>query len=54
MGIKRLVHEDQGQDLSEYGLLMALIVLLAVATLHSIGQVVSNVFSNSATNIASS
>ncbi len=54
MLIKALVQDEAGQDLSEYGLLMALVVLLAVVSLNAIGQAASNLFSNSATNIASS
>ena len=41
----RLVaRDDHGQDLLEYGLLMALIALVALAAVGSVGQTIYNVF----------
>ena len=42
--IERLVHRDEGQDLIEYGLLVALIALVAVAGVTSAGKAVFDVF----------
>ncbi len=36
--------DDHGQDLLEYGLLMALIAIVALAAVSSVGQTVYNVF----------
>jgi len=43
--------EEQGQDLIEYGLLIVLLSLVAVASLHIVGRAVSDAFSNAATNL---
>jgi Flp pilus assembly pilin Flp len=50
----RLWQDEKGQDLTEYALLLVLISTVALAALRVIGQVVSNVFSNSAQNLAAS
>jgi len=42
--IKRLVYEEEGQDLVEYALLLVFLALAAVASLPILGQAVSNVF----------
>jgi pilus assembly protein Flp/PilA len=47
----RLWREEEGQDLTEYALLLVLIALIAVASLRIVGQAVSNVFSNAAANL---
>jgi Flp pilus assembly pilin Flp len=49
--LKRLWNEDEGQDLTEYALLLVLISLIAVASLQVAGQAVSDAFSNSASNL---
>lgn len=36
--------EEHGQDLLEYGLLMALIAIVALAAVSSVGQTIHNVF----------
>jgi Flp pilus assembly pilin Flp len=36
--------DDQGQDLLEYALLMALIAIVALAAIGSVGQTIYNVF----------
>jgi Flp pilus assembly pilin Flp len=43
--------EDEGQDLTEYALLLVLISLIAVASLRVAGQAVSDAFSNAAANL---
>jgi Flp pilus assembly pilin Flp len=42
--IRRLVHRDDGQDLIEYGLLVALIALVAIAGLQTLGSTIQTVF----------
>jgi Flp pilus assembly pilin Flp len=44
--LKRLWHDEQGQDLVEYALLLVLIALAAAATIQTLGKSISNVFSN--------
>ena len=44
--VARLVDEQDGQDLLEYGLLAALIALVAVAGVATLGQTISTVFWN--------
>ncbi len=48
---RRFVRSEEGQDLLEYGLLVTLIALVAVAAVSTLGQTVYNVFWK---NIASS
>jgi pilus assembly protein Flp/PilA len=49
--LKRLWTEEEGQDLTEYALLMVLIALVAIASMKTLGTTVSNVFSNAAANL---
>jgi pilus assembly protein Flp/PilA len=42
--IRRLVRDDEGQDLIEYGLLVALIAFVAVAGITATGKAVFNIF----------
>jgi Flp pilus assembly pilin Flp len=42
--IRRLVRRDDGQDLIEYGLLVALIALVAIAGLQTLGSTIQTVF----------
>jgi pilus assembly protein Flp/PilA len=51
--LKRLWQEEEGQDLIEYGLLLALITLAAIASLKTISNAISNIFSNAASNLTS-
>jgi len=46
--MKRLWQEEEGQDLVEYGLLLVLVALVAVASISTIGSAVSKIFSNAA------
>jgi pilus assembly protein Flp/PilA len=52
--LKRLWLEEQGQDLVEYGLLLALIALAAITSMKTLANTISNVFSNAALNLTSS
>ena len=42
--VGRLVRRDDGQDLIEYGLLMALIAIVALAAVGAVGTTINNVF----------
>ncbi len=47
----RLWKEEQAQDLIEYGLLIVLVSLVAVASINIAGRAVSDAFSNAAANL---
>jgi pilus assembly protein Flp/PilA len=47
----RLWKEEEGQDLTEYALLLVLLSLAAVATLNTLATAIKNVFSNAAANL---
>jgi len=49
--LKRLWEEEEGQDLTEYALLLVLISLVAVAAMGILGSGVSDAFKNAATNL---
>ncbi|HEY1910913.1 MAG TPA: hypothetical protein VGG73_08325 [Vicinamibacterales bacterium] len=42
--VKHLVHREDGQDLVEYGMLVALIVIVAIVSLSSVATTITNVF----------
>jgi Flp pilus assembly pilin Flp len=44
--------EEDGQDLTEYALLLALLALGAIATVRALATTLNSVFQNSASNIA--
>jgi Flp pilus assembly pilin Flp len=44
--VKKLWKEEEGQDLVEYGWLVVLIALFAVAAMSSLAQGISDAFSN--------
>ena len=49
----RLWNEEEGQDLTEYALLLVLLALAASATLSALATAIKLVFSNAATNLSS-
>jgi pilus assembly protein Flp/PilA len=49
----RLWKEEEGQDLTEYALLLVLIALAAVAVMGSLGKAINNVFSNGSSTLTS-
>ena len=49
--IKRLLQDEQGQDLVEYALLLVFLALAAVVVLPTLGEAVNNVFSQSASTL---
>jgi pilus assembly protein Flp/PilA len=46
IAIRRLVRADNGQDLLEYGLLAALIAILAIGAVTALGSTITTVFWN--------
>jgi pilus assembly protein Flp/PilA len=47
----RLWKEEEGQDLTEYALLLVLVALAAIGSLGSLATAINGVFSNAATNL---
>ena len=48
----RLWKEEEGQDLTEYALLLVLIALAATAAMSAVGKAVSTVFNNASGSLA--
>ena len=48
----RLWKEEEGQDLTEYALLLVLLALAATATLSALATAIKGVFGNAATNLS--
>jgi pilus assembly protein Flp/PilA len=51
--LKRLWQEDDGQDLVEYALVVALIALASVAALNTLATDIKGAFSNAVTSMSS-
>jgi Flp pilus assembly pilin Flp len=51
--LARLWHEEAGQDLTEYALLIVLIALGSMAALSPLATAINSVFSNAAVNLNS-
>jgi pilus assembly protein Flp/PilA len=49
--LKRLWREEQGQDLTEYALLIVLVALVAIASMTTLGASISDVFVNATANL---
>ena len=49
--IQRLWSEESGQDIAEYAVMLAVILVLVVGTIRLIGSNANNVFSNAASSI---
>ncbi len=49
--LKRLCCEDEGQDIAEYAVMLAVILVLVVGTIRLIGTKSDTVFSNVASSI---
>ncbi len=52
--LARFWKEEEGQDLTEYALLLVLIALASMAALTPLAGAINNVFSKAATNLNSS
>jgi len=48
----RLWKEEEGQDLTEYGLLLVLIALAAIATMGKLGSAINSVFTTASSSLA--
>jgi len=48
----RLWKDEEAQDLTEYGLLLVMIALVAITTMKTLGSAVSDVFSNAAASLS--
>jgi len=48
---RRLWHEQEGQDIAEYAVMLAVILVIVVGTVRLIGSNANNVFSNVASSI---
>jgi Flp pilus assembly pilin Flp len=49
--LRRLWVQDEGQDIAEYAVMLAVILVLVVGTIRLIGSNANNVFSNAASSI---
>jgi len=49
--LKRLWKEQEGQDLTEYALLLVLIALAAITAMNTLAGAISNIFANAAANL---
>ncbi len=49
--LKRAWNEEQGQDIAEYAVMLAVILVLVVGTIRLIGTNANNAFSNVASSI---
>ena len=49
--IRRMWSEDAGQDIAEYAVMLAVILVLVVGTIRLIGTNANNAFSNVASSI---
>jgi pilus assembly protein Flp/PilA len=52
--LRNLWRDEEGQDLTEYGLLLVLVALAAIATMQSLASALSNVFSNASSSLSTS
>ncbi len=49
--LRRLWREEEGQDIAEYAVMLAVILVIVVGTIRLIGSNANNVFSNVASSI---
>ena len=49
--VRHLWKEDQGQDIAEYAVMLAVILVLVVGTIRLVGSNANNVFSSAASSI---
>ncbi len=52
--LMRLWKEEEGQDLTEYALLLVLVALAAIGTLSTLANAINNVFSKAVVNLSTS
>ena len=49
--VRHLWKDDQGQDIAEYAVMLAVILVLVVGTIRLVGSNANNVFSSAASSI---
>lgn len=49
--VRQLWMEDRGQDIAEYAVMLAVILVLVVGTIRLVGSNANNVFSSAASSI---
>lgn len=49
--LRKLWNDEQGQDIAEYAVMLAVILVIVVGTIRLIGSNANNVFSNVASSI---
>ncbi len=49
--LSRLLHDDRGQDIAEYAVMLAVILVIVVGTIRLIGSNANNVFSQVASAV---
>ena len=49
--LRQMWRDDQGQDIAEYAVMLAVILVIVVGTIRLIGSNANNVFSNVASSI---
>lgn len=49
--VRRIWTQDEGQDIAEYAVMLAVILVLVVGTVRLIGSNANNVFSNVASSV---
>lgn len=52
--LKKLWNEEQGQDIAEYAVMLAVILVIVVGTVRLIGSNANNVFSQVASSVSTS
>jgi Flp pilus assembly pilin Flp len=50
-GVKGFLREEEGQDIAEYAVMLAVILIIVVGTIRLIGSNANTVFSNVASSI---
>lgn len=49
--LRNVCRDDEGQDIAEYAVMLAVILVLVVGTIRLIGSNANNVFSNAASSL---
>jgi Flp pilus assembly pilin Flp len=49
--LRKLVREEEGQDIAEYAVMLAVILVIVVGTVRLIGSNANNVFSSVASSV---
>ena len=50
LGLQNLIQEEEGQDLVEYSLILAMLVIATVASMHSLANALANYYQYIVTN----